>query len=46
MEREGGGDALGAEGAGVFFFVQELDFAHPHGVVVEVELLGVVDGMT
>ena len=43
MEREGGGDALGSEGAGVFFFIQEFDFAHPHTAVIEEEFLGVVD---
>jgi hypothetical protein len=45
VEREGGGDALGPKGAGVFSFVQEFDFAHPHAAVVEEEFLGVVDGV-
>ena len=45
MEREGGGDALGPEGAGVFFLVQQLDFTYPHPGVVQIELLGIVDGV-
>ena len=46
MEGEIGGDFLGPEGAGVFLFVQELDPAHPDAIVVEVEFLGVIDGVT
>jgi len=45
MEGEDGGNALGTEGAGVFLFIQELDFTNPHAVVIEVEILGVIDGV-
>ena len=37
---------LGAEGAGVLFFIEQLDAAHPNAVVIEIELLGIVDRVT
>jgi len=46
VEGKGVGDGPGLEDAGVFLFVQEPDPAHAYAVVVEVELCGVVDGMT
>jgi hypothetical protein len=46
VEGEVGGDRLGAEGTGVFLFIQELDFADPHTVVIEGEVLRVIDGVT
>ena len=45
MEREIGGDGVGTEGAGIFFFIEQFDSAHPDAVVIEVEILGVVNGM-
>jgi len=45
VEGEVGWDALGPEGAGVFLFVQELDCANSYAVIVEVELVGVVNGV-
>jgi hypothetical protein len=26
-------------------FIEQFDFAHPHAVVIEVEFLGVIDGV-
>ena len=46
MEGDVGRYGLGPEGTGIFLFVQEFDFAHPHAIVVEEELLGIIDGMT
>jgi len=37
---------MGTEGAGIFFFIHQFDSAHPDAVVIEVELLGVVNGMS
>jgi hypothetical protein len=45
VKGEVGGDAVGAEGMGVFFFIQLLDSAHTDGVVIEVEFPGLIDGM-
>ena len=45
MKGQMGRDLLGPEGAGIFLFVEELDPAHPNTVVIEVELLGVIDGV-
>jgi hypothetical protein len=45
VERQIGGDGLGPKGAGIFFFIDQFDSAHPDAVVIEVELLGVVHGM-
>ena len=45
MEREVGRDGLGSEGASVFLFIDQFDSAHPDCVVIEIEFLGVVDGM-
>jgi hypothetical protein len=45
MKRQVGRDLLGPEGAGIFPFVQQLDFAHPNAVVVEVEIVRVIDGV-
>ena len=45
MEGEIGWDLLRSEGAGVFLFVQELDPAYSDFIVVEVEFLGVIDGV-
>ncbi len=46
MERDVGGDGLWPEGASVFLFIDQFDLAHPESIVVEVEILGVVDGVT
>ena len=46
MERELGVDLLGPEGAGIFFFIEELDPADTDPVIVEVELLGIIHRMT
>jgi hypothetical protein len=38
-------DLLGPKGAGILLFIEELDLAHPNTVVIEVELLGGIDGV-
>jgi hypothetical protein len=40
------GDLLGPEPAGIVLFIHQLDPAHPHLVVIEVELLGLIDRVT
>lgn len=39
-------DLLGSEGAGIFLFIEQLDFAYPNAVVIQVELFGDIDGVT
>jgi len=46
VEGETCGNLLGAEGAGVFLFVEELDSAHADVIVIEVEFPWVIDGVT
>jgi hypothetical protein len=46
MKGELGVDLLGPEGAGIFFFIEELDPADTDPVIVEVEILGIIHGMT
>ena len=46
MKREIGGDGLGPKGAGIFFFIDQFDSAHPDAVIIEVEIFGIVDGMS
>jgi hypothetical protein len=36
---------LGPKGAGIFLFVQQLDPAHPNAIVIEIELVGGIDGV-
>jgi hypothetical protein len=40
MKGEMGEDLLGAEGAGIFPFIQQFDPTDPDAVIVEVEFLG------
>ena len=46
MERHRIGDVLGSEGAGIFFFIEQLDPPHPNAIVIEIELFGVINGVT
>jgi len=46
VKGEVGGDCIGSEGAGVFLFIHHLDFSYPHAIIIEVEFLGVIDGVT
>jgi len=46
VKGKGVGNGFGPEGAGVFIFVDQFYSPHPDAVVVEIEFLGVVDGMT
>ena len=39
-------DLLGPEGTGVFLFIHQFDSSHPHITVIEVKVLGVVDGVS
>jgi len=45
MKGELGEDLLGAEGAGIFPFIEQFDPADADTVVIEVELFGVIDGV-
>ncbi len=40
-----GRDLLGSKGAGILLFIEQLDPAHPKAVVIEVEILGGIDGV-
>jgi hypothetical protein len=46
VKGEIGGDLLGSEGTGVFFFIHQFDSSHPHITVIEIKVLGVVDGVS
>jgi molybdopterin biosynthesis enzyme MoaB len=46
VKGELGGDLLRPEGTGVFFFIHQFDSSHPHITVIEVKVLGVVDGVS
>lgn len=46
MKGQMGWDLLGSKGAGIFLFIEKLDSTHPKAVVIEVELLGIIDGVT
>jgi hypothetical protein len=46
VKGELGVDLLGPEGTGVFLFIHQFDSAHPHITVIEVKVLGVVDGVS
>jgi hypothetical protein len=46
VEGELGGDGFGSEGAGVFFFIEQLDCAHAAPIVIEVEGIRVIDGVS
>jgi hypothetical protein len=46
VKGEVGGNFLRPEGTGIFSFVHQLDSSHPHVVVIEVEFLGIVDGVS
>jgi len=45
VEGQMSGDRLRLEGAGIFLFVEQLDSADPKAIVIEVEFLGLIDGM-
>jgi hypothetical protein len=45
VKGDGIGDGFGSKGAGVFRFIHEFDPAHPNGIVIEIKLLGVIDGV-
>ncbi len=45
MKGEMGEDLLGAEGAGIFPFIQQFDPTDPDAVIVEVEFFGGIDGV-
>jgi hypothetical protein len=45
MEGEVAGDAVGPESAGIFLFIEQLDFTHPDPVIIEIEILRIVDGV-
>jgi hypothetical protein len=36
---------LGPKGASILLFIEPLDSAHPKAVVIEIKLLGVIDGV-
>jgi len=40
-----GRDLLGSEGAGIFLFIEQPNFAYSNAVVIEIELFGGIDGM-
>jgi hypothetical protein len=46
VEGDSGGDGFGSKGAGVFLFIEEFDSAYPNGIVIEIEFLGVIEGVT
>ena len=39
-------DLLGPEGTGIFLFIHLFDSAHPHITVIEIKVLGVIDGVS
>jgi hypothetical protein len=41
-----GRDLLRSEGTGILLFIEQLDPAYPHTVVIEVELFGGINGVT
>jgi len=46
VKGEVGGGCIGAEGAGVFLFIHQFDFSYPDTIIIEVEVLWVIDGVT
>jgi hypothetical protein len=41
-----GQDLLRPKGAGILLLIEQPDFAHPDTIVIEVELLRVIDGVS
>jgi hypothetical protein len=46
VKAEVGVDLLGPEGTGIFLFIHLFDSAHPHITVIEIKVLGIVDGVS
>jgi hypothetical protein len=41
-----GWDRVGSKGTCVFLFIHQINSSYPHTVVIEIELVGIIDGVS